>query len=40
MADAGAYFIFFKANSGKYAVNKTNGNLLRNIDLMAGLRPW
>ena len=40
VSDAGAYFIFFKANSGKYAVNKLNGKLIKNIDFMTGNRPW
>jgi outer membrane protein assembly factor BamB len=40
VSDAEAYFIFFKANSGKYAVNKLNGKIIRNIDLMTGSRPW
>ena len=40
VSDAIAYFIFFKANSGKYAINKLNGKIIRNIDLMSGNRSW
>ena len=38
--DAGSYFILFKANSDKVPVNKMNGRILRNMDLMTGQRPW
>ena len=39
-SDAGAYFILFKANSDKIPINKLTGQILRNIDLMTGQRPW
>ena len=40
VVDNGPFLIFFKAKSHKIAVNRYNGKILRNIDLMTGQRPW
>ncbi len=40
VVDNGPYLIFFKAKGHKIAVNRYNGKILRNIDLMTGQRPW
>jgi|SRR5690606_36361206 len=38
--DSDFYFIFQKSNDTRYAVNKKNGEIIKNIDLNTGNRPW
>jgi len=40
VVDNGSFLIFFKAKGHKIAVNRYNGKIIRNIDLMTGQRPW
>lgn len=40
VVDNGPYLIFFKAKGHRIAVNRHNGKILRNVDLMTGQRPW
>lgn len=38
--DAGFYLLFQKSNDTRYAINKSNGKIIRSIDLNTGRRPW
>lgn len=40
VVDNGPFLIFVKAKSQSVAVNRHNGKILRNIDLVTGRRPW
>lgn len=38
--DGTFYLIFQKSNDTRFAVNKISGNIIKNIDLNKGNRPW
>ena len=40
VVDNGQFLIFFKIQGHKIAVDRYTGQILKNIDLMSGRRPW